>query len=651
MSHSPQGPSPSPNYETAWTAITELIHGDSSWSGHERNVAYLNNGDGTFSDVSGATGLDFLDDSRSYAAADFDGDGDLDLVLKSRNEPGIRVLRNDFATSGDRAGNNSIAVRARGSESNRDAVGALVTVVADGLAATKAISAGSGFLSQHSKELVFGLGGAEHFQEIRIKWPSGNEEVLPGMPVNRRITVIEGSGLAPAEPLPNVTDAHRPSGRPEPLTDLVEPEGIWLIEPVIAPQWTLDDMLGTARSSTEYLGAPLLLNVWATWCPPCRDELRELQQHALEMDQAGLRTLAVSVDDPERRAEVEQFAAEEDLEFPVLLADNAFSSAYNLLKRHLLNLRTDLRIPTSFLVNSDGHVEKIYEGRVTAKQVIADRGLLGEAAGRRLDRAIPFEGRWFTSRPRRNYAELGAAMLQHGLFRAAVPYFESSAATTPDAADSHYNLGTAYLSLGRLGAARTSFERALDRNRNYPEAHNSLGAVVARLGDHNAAVDHFRAAIRARAGYAKAIGNLATAYERLGRQGMAVAALQEGIAARPDDAGLWNRLGTIQARSGRLEEAEDSFRKALRLEPADTEVMTNLALLDAQRGELAEAAGRLKKLLEERPEAEKAYLALARVHSSMGQVAKARETLQRLLQRNPLHREGQRMLEQLGVSK
>ena len=57
-------PTPSSNYEQGWNAINELIRSDSSWSGSERNVFYANNGDGTFSEVSGAVGLDFPDDSR-----------------------------------------------------------------------------------------------------------------------------------------------------------------------------------------------------------------------------------------------------------------------------------------------------------------------------------------------------------------------------------------------------------------------------------------------------------------------------------------------------------------------------------------------------------------------------------------------------------
>ncbi len=74
--------------------INELIRADGTWSGFERNVFYANNGDGTFSDVSGAVDLDFIEDCRSFALADFDHDGRLEVVLKTRNSPQLRVLKN-----------------------------------------------------------------------------------------------------------------------------------------------------------------------------------------------------------------------------------------------------------------------------------------------------------------------------------------------------------------------------------------------------------------------------------------------------------------------------------------------------------------------------------------------------------------------------
>src|SRR6266481_1659100 len=64
VSKSPQTAIPSESYERGWNAINELIRSDSTWNGHERNVLYANNRDGTFSEVSGVTGLDFPDDSR-----------------------------------------------------------------------------------------------------------------------------------------------------------------------------------------------------------------------------------------------------------------------------------------------------------------------------------------------------------------------------------------------------------------------------------------------------------------------------------------------------------------------------------------------------------------------------------------------------------
>jgi len=94
VAKSPQDATPSAEYEQGWNAIQRLIRADGTWSGYERNVFYANNRDGTFADVSGAVGLDFLEDGRSFALSDFDHDGRLEIFLKNRNGPQLRVLKN-----------------------------------------------------------------------------------------------------------------------------------------------------------------------------------------------------------------------------------------------------------------------------------------------------------------------------------------------------------------------------------------------------------------------------------------------------------------------------------------------------------------------------------------------------------------------------
>ena len=208
MSHSPADGKPSGDYETAWAAITELINGEGSWSSRERNICYLNNRDGTFSDASGALGLDYIEDGRSFAVADFDRDGDLDFILQSRNEPGLRVIRNDFGASAP-----AVSFALRGGKSNRDGIGARVTVFAAGNAVTRSPRAGSGFLSQHSKELLFGLGTAKKIDKVTIEWPSGTVQELLEVPLEGRVTVEERSGEVGFEPFaPSVID------QPPPMT-------------------------------------------------------------------------------------------------------------------------------------------------------------------------------------------------------------------------------------------------------------------------------------------------------------------------------------------------------------------------------------------------------------------------------------------------
>ena len=123
VANSPDQAKPSQEYEQGWNAINELIRSDGTWSGFERNVFYANNCDGTFADVSGAVGMDFLEDGRAFALADFDRDGRQEILLKNRNGPQLRIMKNVMEKLPP-----SIAFRLRGTKSNRDAIGTAVTV-------------------------------------------------------------------------------------------------------------------------------------------------------------------------------------------------------------------------------------------------------------------------------------------------------------------------------------------------------------------------------------------------------------------------------------------------------------------------------------------------------------------------------------------
>lgn len=156
------------------------FRGNISWNGYEHNVLLRNEGtapDGTlqFSDVAMATGADDIRDARGVATADFDNDGDLDIVIN--NNPGdsgraelsrATLLRNNV---GERR--NWLAIELRGTESNRDAVGASVTLEAGGEKFTRLVSAGSGFASQQSARLYFGLGDKTEVDTMTVRWPNG----------------------------------------------------------------------------------------------------------------------------------------------------------------------------------------------------------------------------------------------------------------------------------------------------------------------------------------------------------------------------------------------------------------------------------------------------------------------------------------------
>jgi len=153
-------------------------------NGYERNVLFWNQGNGQFVDVGYLTGSNRIEDGRGVAVADFDRDGRLDLVIQNRDRPAVLLM-------GRGPAGNWLEVDLEGTESNRDALGAVVTSHVGGRAQARQVSGGSGYLARSSPVLHFGLGDAKSVDRLEIRWPSGHTQVLAGVTANQRIRVRE----------------------------------------------------------------------------------------------------------------------------------------------------------------------------------------------------------------------------------------------------------------------------------------------------------------------------------------------------------------------------------------------------------------------------------------------------------------------------
>lgn len=163
-----------------------FLRRDFSFSGYERDLVCLNRKDGTFADVSGVSGLDSMSDGRAAVFLDYDDDGDLDVFLRAMHGRARLLLRNDV---GQRR--HSLRVELEGTQSGRDAFGAVVRVKCSAGILTKTKSGGSGFLAQHDPRLLFGLGDDRKAEWIEVRWPSGAVQRTGALSAGTRIRLRE----------------------------------------------------------------------------------------------------------------------------------------------------------------------------------------------------------------------------------------------------------------------------------------------------------------------------------------------------------------------------------------------------------------------------------------------------------------------------
>ena len=357
-------------YDDAWRAINQLLVRESIAS-RQRNVFLRNDGRGGFDDVSGAVGLDLDQDGRSFAVLDVDRDGDPDLaVMAARQAPQLRLFRNDFAPRGA-----SLAIRLVGTESNRDAIGARVVVETDVVRRVKIVQAGSGFLSQHSKELLFGLGPSRRIVKLTVVWPSGAHAGVHGRRAEQPPAARRGG-----------RDCERAVRVGAPALDVVAfsskitppPDATWLYEPFPAPEFSAQDLRGETRSLAALKGRPAVLLLWSGKTERSRAALDALARGSDRLAQAGVGALAIALEPPADAASAGKL--------PVILATRDIALSYAILNRHLFMNRQDLRVPTAFLLDATGSVVKAYRNQVDVALILRDAAQI-EAPARRAARA------------------------------------------------------------------------------------------------------------------------------------------------------------------------------------------------------------------------------------------------------------------------
>lgn len=492
MSQTPtEAGDPVEDYKLGWVAINKLVDQGFSWSGHERNCVFLNQGATPFANVSAVAGLNWEDDGRSLAPVDWDMDGDLDLFATNRTGPRLRFLRNGLSNNGG-----FLQLKLQGTEGNRDGIGARVVVLLQDSEAAPLLQtrrAGDGYMAQSSAWMHFGL-GAESVQAVRVTWPNGQTEDFSTVQANQRYLLVQGSGKAKPWTLPVAEQKLRPS-LPEPPRARSSARVV-LASPIPMPQLEVESAEGRkgelfgveARIKAEgRIHQPILLQLWASWCAPCTQEMAAFTTAAEDLAAAGVEVLALNIEPEDSRAKAREMV--ESMGWPHLSGFAAGNTVEILDTLQGAILRQDIRIPvpSSFLIDGNGNLVAFYLGRVEPEQIVQDLELMALPAEERIERALPFPGRWFQQPPEQSPMYLERKFSDRGLHAAAREYQPGWI---------HLQLGRALAAKGQLSSAEEQFRMALATGPYVVDAYLGIGKTLHLQGRPTDAVEQYKQALQ-----------------------------------------------------------------------------------------------------------------------------------------------------------
>ena len=535
------------SYLDAWGAITQLLRRGFSWSGNERNVLQLHTGtaDARYVDVSGVSGLDFPEDGRAAGRLDWDGDGDLDLILTARTAPRLRILRNDQNT-----GNGSLTVRLQDVRGGMvGTIGARLEVTLDSEVPrilTAGRRCGSGFLAQATGDLVVGLGQAPAAELLRVRWPDGTWEEFGSAPSNARLLLRRGTGQAtelppvaygpvPVQPLATqVVEAAR-AERPRRLvtrTPIPMPQVA-----ALGPAGSRMKILGTDAEGRRGTGHPILVQLASHTCAPCAAEMREFTEREADWRAARLDVITLSVDPKDEWDDWQAFV--QRLGFPGTAGIIAPETVDMLdtLQSELLQRDQRIGIPTGFLIDARGDLQVVYFGRTSVDDVLADLDLAERRGIERRMAAVPFQGVFLDAQHPTNLQAWEQVFETRGQPGVAADFLRArQQREIVGQAGIHVEHGRARLQQEEFELAGRHFEAALQVDPSRADAWKGLAYCRHRLELFGPAIDAYREALRITPGDERTMLNLGLALVRMDELVAAGELRDELIELRSSDA-------------------------------------------------------------------------------------------------------------------
>lgn len=383
-------------YSLSWAALEYMVmQNGASWSGQERNRVYLNTADGRFADIGAASGVDLLEDSRAVGMLDWNDDGRLDIAMKNRTAPRVRLLLNQNASGGD-----FLAVQLEGVTCNRDAIGARVALELEGTTLLRTLHAGEGYIAQSSKRLHFGLGKGQNVESLTVHWPDGTSDRHEGLAVNERYRIVQGAEKAELIPARTVKGMGAKTTAPIEQPETAVVDRVVLVERLPLGPFRMPSYKNPDRTVADFEGFPVLFDVWASYGEDCHTELKRFKRRRAELEAANVYIVPLTIEDP-----VDSEGAKGLLEDAGILQlagylDKKAQLPLEVVLSELLGRSSTTPLPTSFLVDERGYLAVVYLGPVRVPQLLSDVAALRAAGPEDITGEYLLGGKWLSPRKR-----------------------------------------------------------------------------------------------------------------------------------------------------------------------------------------------------------------------------------------------------------